>query len=61
MNISKEEIKKEEKYLEICINIIKDYLSELGQELYEKVGFKVFGKRTEDYYLNGMMNILWKY
>ena len=36
MNISKEEIKKEEKYLENCINIIKDYLSELGQELYEK-------------------------
>ena len=28
---------------------------------YEKIGFKVFGKRTEDYYLNGMMNILWKY
>jgi len=36
MNISKEEIKKEEKYLENCINVIKDYLSELGQELYEK-------------------------
>lgn len=36
MNISKEEIKKEKKYLEICINVIKDYLSELGQELYEK-------------------------
>ena len=36
MNISKEERKKEEKYLENCINVIKDYLSELGQELYEK-------------------------
>lgn len=36
MNISKEEIKKEKKYLENCINVIKDYLSELGQELYEK-------------------------
>lgn len=47
MNISKEEIKKEEKYLEICINIIKDYLSELGQELYEKVGFKVLEKEQK--------------
>lgn len=36
MNISKEEIKKEKKYLDNCINVIKDYLSELGQELYEK-------------------------
>ena len=36
MNISKEEIKKENKYLDNCINVIKDYLSELGQELYEK-------------------------
>lgn len=36
MNISKEEIKKEKKYLDNCINVIKDYLLELGQELYEK-------------------------
>ena len=27
MNISKEEIKKEKKYLDNCINVIKDYLS----------------------------------
>lgn len=47
MNISKEEIKKENKYLDNCINVIKDYLSELGQELYEKVGFKVLEKEQK--------------
>lgn len=36
MNLSKEELEKEKNYLKNCINTIKDYLSDLGQELYDK-------------------------
>ena len=36
MNLSKEELKKENDYLENVIKVINDYISSLGQELYEQ-------------------------
>ena len=36
MNLSEKELQQEKDYLDNCTKLIKDYLSELGQDLYEK-------------------------